>query len=111
MGNVQAIEFETKRQLEGMDIGQLVKKADKVGVFAGLEWIQTCNCPCENTFQFPIIIYLSKSGGIDREVVYSLDKPTRPNQIHGYSIIGPVNEGDRRNELYKKLIQDNLLSA
>jgi hypothetical protein len=111
MGNAQAIKFETKRQLERMDIGQLVKKVDKVGVYAGLEWIQTCSCPCGNTSQFPIVIYPSEEGGIDREVVYSLDRPTKPQQIHGYSVVGPVNETDTGHEFYERLIQDNLPSA
>ena len=92
--NSAVVEIETKDQFESLDIGQLVKTSDKIGVFAGLEWIQVCSCPCENIFQFPIIIYPTGGEGIEREVVHSLDKP-RPKQINGYSIIDSVEKDDR----------------
>ena len=87
----------------------MVINAKKVGVYAGLEWIKTCNCACKNTFQFPIIIYPSKNHGvIDREVVYTLRKHQLNNKIHGISITGPVDKNDEFYEFYLKLIQENI---
>jgi hypothetical protein len=97
------MKISTRRELELCDIGQLVNKFDRVGVYAGLEWRQTCSCMCPNTFQFPIIVYPTDDESIDKETVFALDPPV-PHQIHGYSMIENIDEKNKYYPVYKKLI-------
>jgi|GEM_PF-6122930 hypothetical protein len=113
MGDAQPIEIETKEQLEGMHIGCLVKRGNRVGVYAGIEWLQTPCSLCCDTHPFPIIVYPSGKKEIcriDREAVYSLNKPTMPHQINGLSVVDSVRPGDEKYDFYKGLFGSNLLS-
>ena len=103
MGSLKPIDFDTKQQLEQMDIGQLVRKIDKVGVYAGIDEIQVCNCLCENIFPLPVILYLSEDGNIQKEVIYSLDYIKNTEIIEGVSTIQQVNPENINYVFYKKL--------
>ena len=103
----EVINVETKQQLEFMDVGQLVKRFDRVGVYGGLEWVQMCTCPVVNTFQFPTIIYPLENGDVEVETIYFLEEPI-PRRINGYSTISNITIEDKMHRFYEKLIQDNL---
>ncbi|MFA5993084.1 MAG: hypothetical protein WC796_05245 [Candidatus Pacearchaeota archaeon] len=102
----ETLEVETRQELERLNIGQQVRVFGRDGVYAGLEWVQTCSCPCENTFQFPIIIHLSEDGRINREVVYSLEKPL-PKRVTSVSITQSVKESDKRYAFYMRLLEQS----
>ena len=105
MNGTTAIQIRTRQELELCDTGQPIMKSGRVGVYAGLEAIQTCSCMCENTFLFPVIVYPTDDGSIDKEVVFALDPPV-PHQITGYSIIESIGEQDPRYEAYKRLFNE-----
>ena len=109
MGRKESLEIRTKQQFNCLDIGQPVKLFGKEGVYAGLEWIQTCSCPCVNTFQFPVVVHLLEDGKIDREVVYRLEEP-REKTLTAYTITEGVNKTDERHDFYMELLKQRLIA-
>jgi len=94
-------------ELQGCDIGQAVRLRNRgrTGTYAGLECI---HIP-DGVARFPVIIYLTNEGKIEREVVRSLVSPDKiPKNKRfayiGFSTISGVVENDEKYEFYRKIL-------
>ena len=86
------------------EIGDIVEKHGRTGVYAGREYHPTCSCPCGGRLiTVPVIIYKKDDGTIEREEVLT-SGPTAPKKITNLSFLYPIAESDDKFERYQQLL-------
>ncbi len=86
---------DSEDKLRRLDRGQQVRiSGGGVEVYAGLEWIQVCSCPCTpNTFQFSVTVWEEEGKIIRREI---------RDRVHMW---GPVDPSNDHYKNYQSLIR------